>query len=315
MILTVIYLFCGLMVFVYGMKVVKLGLSQSINDHNKFVLNYLTGTKLSSIFLGIIITILMQSSSATIVLVISLVNVNLIGLNQALGMVIGANIGTTITGQIISFSLENYFWIFFVVGFGLYLFGKKDKNKNKNKSKRYIALAEAAGGFGLIFAGLMLMTNSLVPLAETKTFLDLIYKLSHSSIKAFISGIIGTAMLQSSSTFIGVILTLARQNLVNLSTAILLLLGSNIGTCITAVIAAINGTKTAKLVAQGHIIFNLGGALIFLPFVSLYSNMIHLTSHNLVRQIANGHTIFNIINAFLFYLIFDKFAQLIRRLS
>jgi len=309
MILTVIYLFCGLMVFVYGMKVVKLGLSQSINDHNKFVLNYLTGTKLSSIFLGIIITVLMQSSSATIVLVISLVNVNLIGLNQALAIVIGANIGTTITGQIISFSLENYFWIFFVVGFGLYLFGKKDKNK------RCIALAEAAGGFGLIFAGLMLMTNSLVPLAETKTFLGLIYKLSHSGIKAFISGIIGTAMLQSSSTFIGVILTLAKQNLVNLSTAIFLLLGSNIGTCITAVIAAINGTKTAKLVAQGHIIFNLGGALIFLPFVSLYSNMIHLTSHNLVRQIANGHTIFNIINAFLFYLIFDKFAQLIRRLS
>jgi phosphate:Na+ symporter len=288
------------------MQVVKCGLSQGTNKHIKLLLKYIAGNKLSSILLGIVSTFLMQSSSATIVLIISFVNSDIIDLTQALGMLIGANIGTTITGQIISCNLERYFWVFFVIALLFYILYQKEK------SMKYLAMTKSFTGFALIFLGLNILSYTLIPLGKKELFLKLTYLLAQNNILAFLSGILGTAILQSSSAFIGVILILARRELLNLFTALLLLMGSNIGTCITALIAVINASPTAKKVARGHVIFNSIGAIIFLPFLTPFSILLSLTSNELTREIANGHTIFNIINAVIFYLFFNKFVELLR---
>lgn len=304
--MTLITLFSGFISFIYGLRLTNISLKESVNHQVKVLLHKITEDRLISIIIGILITILFQSSSAAIVLVISFVNANLFGLYEALGLVLGANIGTTVTGQLISFELESYLWFFFLIGIiccCIYY---------KSKDDKWLSYTKVSTGFGFIFLGLNLLTATLTPLKDTEIFLSLIFKLSQNSFLALISGIVGTAMLQSSSAFIGVILVLAKQNLVQLSNALILLLGSNVGTCITAVIASVNSSTTARKVAIGHVIFNLIGALIFLPIINIYSTLITFTSSSLVRQIANGHTGFNLINTFLFYLIFDKFYWLVK---
>ncbi|MBM7623450.1 Na/Pi cotransporter family protein [Sporohalobacter salinus] len=296
----------GFTSFIYGLRLTNISLKESVDHQVKLLLYKITKNRLVSIIIGVLITILFQSSSAAIVLVISFVNANLFGLYEALGLVIGANIGTTITGQLFSFDLESYFWFFFLSGsvFGFIYYNSEDN--------KWLSYAKVSIGFGLIFLGLNLLTAVLNPLKDKEIFLRLIARLSQNSFLALGGGIIGTAIIQSSSAFIGVILALAKQNLVQLSTGIILLLGSNVGTCITAVIAVVNSSITARKVAIGHIIFNLVGALIFLPIIDFYSSLIVLISSDLPRQIANSHTGFNLINAFLFYLVFDKFYWLVK---
>ncbi|SJZ31589.1 Na/Pi cotransporter family protein [Selenihalanaerobacter shriftii] len=311
MLLTILYLISGLIIFIYGMHVVKVGLQDRVNTQSRYLLKYITGTKLLSILSGILVTALMQSSSATIVLIISFVNAELLGLAQALGMIIGTNIGTTITGQIISFNLEDNFWLFFLIGLVFYLI-YRIYNRQKNK---WLILAKTFIGFGLIFLGLNFLGDALTPLKDTEFFLKFIINLSHNNFLALLSGTLGTSILQSSSAFIGVILTLSKEGLIQLPTAILLLLGSNIGTCITAVIASVNGSLKAIQVAVGHIIFNLLGVIFFYPLVTPFSYLVALTSNQIVRQIANGHTIFNLINAVLFYFFFDKFIEIVKKIS
>lgn len=310
MVLVVLRLVCGLTLFIYGMQIVKTGLKRQANRQQKTILKCFTGTKLSSILTGALATVLMQSSSATIVLIISFVNVELINLSQALGMVIGSNIGTTVTGQIFSFNLESYFWVFFLLGLLFFVLHQS----RLFKRWFYLAIAKIFVGFGLIFLGLNLLASISNSLGGRKLLLKFIPVLSQNHFLAFLSGVLGTVFLQSSSAFIGVVLILAKQSLIQLPTAILLLLGSNIGTCVTALLAAINGSLTAKRVAWGHVIFNLGGALVFLPFVIPFSSLVALTSNQLTRQVANSHTLFNIVNAFLFYLVFDYFVKIVEKL-
>ncbi|ADL13073.1 Na/Pi cotransporter family protein [Acetohalobium arabaticum] len=307
--MVLIILFSGLFSFIYGLKLTNISLKDAVDYRIKFLLHKITENRLFSLVVGMLITVLFQSSSATIVLIMSFVNAGLLGVYQALSLVLGANIGTTVTGQLFSFNLENYLWIFFLIGVICYFI------YYKSEDDKWLSYTGVFIGFGLIFFGLNLLTAAFAPLKDTEFFLRIIFRLSGNSFLALGSGVAGTAILQSSSAFIGVILALAKQNLIQLSTALRLLLGSNIGTCITAVIAAVNSSATAKKIAIGHIIFNFVGALIFLPMVNFYSSLITLTSSNLARQIANGHTGFNLINAILFFLLFDRFYWLVESIT
>ncbi len=283
----IIELFTGLALFLYGMKIMSDALQKAAGSKMKDLMEFVTKNRLFAVFIGAAITAIIQSSSATTVMVVGLVNAGIMNLSQSVGVIMGANIGTTMTAQIIAFNFENIIPFTIILGVFLTLFSTK---------RRYKQIGELFLGFGLLFTGMHAMSSGMVPLKDIPQFSAFMLNLHHNPILGVLVGFILTAVVQSSSATIGILQALALQGLVPLEAALPILFGDNIGTCVTALLASIGASLTAKRAAILHLIFNLIGTLIFLILLKPITRLVLLTSLEEVRQIANAHTFFNLIN-------------------
>ena len=295
----------GLGLFIYGIWEMSEGLHKVCGYRIRKILHNLTGSPIKGVLVGTGITSLIQSSSATTVMVVGFVNAGLITLKQALGVIFGANIGTTITAQLIAFKLTDYALPFIGLGMLTLLFAKK-------KSHRHIG--EILLGFGILFLGLSILTNTVKPLGKSPLFNEILINFSKNPVLAILVSMLVTAILQSSSVTTGMVLGLAMANLIDLRAAISLTLGCNIGTCVTAAIASLGTNISAKRAAVAHIMFNFIGVIIFLPFLVPLQNLVSHTSDELPRQIANAHTFFNVINTIIFLPFVSVYANLLTRI-
>jgi len=292
-------IFGGLGLFIYGIWVMSEGLQKICGEKMRKILSGLTNNPFKGAMVSAGVTSLTQSSSATTVMTIGFVNANLMTLKQALGIVFGANIGTTITAQLIAFKLTDFALPVIGIGMLMLLFAKKKRTKN---------IANFVLGFGILFLGLKIMTGAVKPLGDSALFNDIFVSFSRYPVLAILAAAGVTAITQSSSVTTGMVLGLAMANLIDLHAAIPLILGCNIGTCVTALIASIGANVTAKRVAIAHIFFNVLGVIIFFPFISLLQTFAVASSDYLPRQIANVHTLFNVVTTLIFLPFVGQYA-------
>lgn len=279
-------LFGGLGLFLYGMKIMGDGLENAAGDKLKSFLEKLTSNKYIGVVVGAIVTAIIQSSSGTTVMIVSFVNAGLMTLSQAAGIIMGANIGTTITAQMVSFDLKKIAPLVIGIGTIILLAGKNKKTRD---------LASIAIGFGILFMGMELMGNSMDPVAESEWFKEFILVVSDNKILGLLAGLGLTAIIQSSSATTVILIALASTGAINMRLAFPVILGCNIGTCVTALLASLGTNRTAKKAALMHLLFNTFGAIIFFPFIDPFINLIQATSLEVERQVANAHTIFNVL--------------------
>ncbi|MEA3316586.1 MAG: Na/Pi cotransporter family protein, partial [Bacteroidota bacterium] len=262
--------------------------------------------------LGTFVTTIIQSSSATTVMLVSFVNSKLMRFKQTLGIILGAGIGTTITAQLIAFRLSNYSLLLIGLGFFIQAFAKKSQLKNIGKSLL---------GFGILFYGMHIMSDAMSPLRSYSPFVDALLKLENPLL-GILAGAIFTALIQSSSAFIGIMIVLGTQQLISLEASIPLILGANIGTSITAILASIKVNNEAKKVALAHTIFKIIGVLLFVwwipQFTELIQNLttkeINISDNNIPRQIANAHTFFNVSLTLILLPFINFFARIITKI-
>ncbi len=288
--MTIIKLLGGLGLFIYGMKIMGDGLENAAGEGLKSILEKVTKNRIIAVIVGAIVTAIIQSSSATTVMVVGFVNAGLINLAQAAGIIMGANIGTTITAQLVAFKLDDIAPLFVFVGAAIVMFAKK-------KQKRDIG--NIILGFGILFVGMGQMSSAMKPLRELPLFNEILSTVGQHWYLGILAGAIITAVLQSSSATTGILVALATTGAIDIHAALPIVFGCNIGTCITAMLASIGTSKTARKAAVLHLIFNLGGTLIFIPILlsGLLANTVATISPDDVsRQIANAHTVFNVAN-------------------
>lgn len=287
MLKTIIELMGGLGLFIYGMKLMGDGLENAAGEGLKHILEKVTSNRLMGVAIGTIVTAVIQSSSATTVMVVGFVNAGLMNLSQALGVIMGANIGTTITAQLVAFKLDQIAPIFVFAGAAVVMFAK---------AKERIEIGNIILGFGILFTGMGAMTSAMAPIASSPLFTQLLIAVGDNWAIGILTGLALTAILQSSSATTGILIALASTNTININLAIPILFGCNIGTCVTALLASVGTNKTAHKAALLHLIFNVVGTIIFIPFIGYLSEFVQTTSLDISRQIANAHTIFNITN-------------------
>lgn len=300
---TIVTMFGGLAVFIYGMSLMSEGLQKAAGERLKYILGILTKNPVAGVLAGALITAMLQSSSAATVMTLGFVSAGLMSLPQAISVILGANIGTTLTAQIIAFKIDEYIWLIVLIGFLFYFFSKRENWKN---------IGQSLFGFGILFVGIMTMGNVMKPLAASPVFAGLIEQVSHIPLLGMLLGTIMTIVVQSSSATIAVLQNIAMQpaadgvsSLLGLENAIPILLGNNIGTTITALFACIGQSKNAKRAAAAHSVFNISGALLFVWIVPWFAQAVRVLSpagpevEVISRQIANAHTIFNVISTLL----------------
>jgi len=288
----------GLAIFIYGMNMMSECLQKAAGEKMKSILSMLTKNPVLGVLAGALTTAVLQSSSATTVMAIGFVSAGLMSLPQAISIILGANIGTTMTAQIIAFKISDYIYLFIFVGFIIAFISKKEKVKN---------IGQTIFAFGLLFLGIETMGSVMKPLASSAFFVDLIGKVSTIPVLGVGVGALMTLVVQSSSATIAVLQNFASQagpdgvsSIIGLTGAIPILLGDNIGTTITAVIASIGQPKDARRTAFAHCVFNISGAILFLFLVKPYAALIQYISPKgnevdvISRQIANAHTGFNL---------------------
>ena len=282
----------GLALFLYGMQMMSNGLEAAAGNKMKQILEKLTANRFLGVLVGAGITAVIQSSSATTVMVVGFVNSGMMTLKQAVWIIMGANIGTTITGQLIALDVGQLAPLFAFCGVALIVFVKKQK-------VHHYGLIVA--GLGILFIGMEMMSGAMMPLRESEAFVSLMTKFSNP-VLGILAGAVFTAVIQSSSASVGILQALAGSGLIGLSNAVYVLFGQNIGTCITAILAAIGTSRNAKRTTVIHLMFNLIGTTIFTiacittPLTSLVES---LTPDNVASQIANMHTLFNIVTTLL----------------
>lgn len=285
----VISLMGGLGLFLYGMNLMGEGLQKSAGTKLKSIIKLLTSNIFMGVLVGTGVTAVIQSSSATTVMVVGFVNAGIMSLKQAIGVIMGANIGTTVTAQLVSFNLNGMAPVALGIGIVLYLFGKNPKVKH---------ISEILIGFGMLFTGMEFMKDAVEPLRDYKGFTDMLVSFGQYPLLGLLLGFGITAIVQSSSASMGMLVALAAEGLIPLNAALPILYGQNIGTCVTSLLSSIGANKNAKRAAVIHLIFNVLGTALFLiflnkPVVSLVTGM---DPGNVARQIANTHTLFNIIS-------------------
>ncbi|QGU96460.1 sodium-dependent phosphate transporter [Clostridium bovifaecis] len=284
----IINLVGGLGLFLFGIKLMGEGLANLAGNKIKTLFEKIASSSPKGVLTGIIITAIIQSSSATTVMVVGFVNAGLINLYQATAVIMGANIGTTITGQIISLNFEKVIPAFIGVGTVMIISFKKDKIKE---------IGSIFLGFGILFLGMEFMKEIMVPLARSEILGNIIISLKGNIFLGIFLGIIMTAAIQSSSASTGILIVLSESGILPIEVAIPVIFGNNIGTCVTALIASVGTLKNAKRAAIIHLLFNLIGTMIFIPLLPLLKYIVVQTnSQDITRQIANTHTIFNIAN-------------------
>jgi len=295
----------GLAVFLLGMQMMSANLQQVAGNRMKSILRTLTANRFMAITAGALVTALVQSSSATTVITVGFVNSALMTLQQAVGVVLGANIGTTITGQLIAFKITKYAFPMIAFGFALSAFSKNRKRQMWGK---------VIMGLGLLFLGMTTMSGIMKPLRGSAPVREFFTTFSSNPILAIIAGTLVTVFVQSSSATVGLTMTLAGSGLIGLQGAIFLVLGDNIGTTITAQLAAIGSNRAAKQAAMAHTLINVIGAVYFallaLDQDGFFMKLVRRTSSDAMRQVANAHTMFNIVNVLLFIPFVPALAKL-----
>ena len=283
-------LFGGLGMFLYGMEMMSDGMKIAAGNKMRSVLEKLTSNRFLAVGVGAFVTMVIQSSSATTVMLVSFVNSGLLTFVQGLGVILGSNIGSTITAQIVAFKVTDYALALVAVGALTALFSKKDSTKNIG----FVIL-----GFGLLFYGMKVMSDTMKPLRSNPTFNDILISLENPFM-GILAGAAFTALIQSSSATTGIVITLASGGSITLEAGIPLILGANVGTCVTALLAGLNASREAKRVAIAHVTFNLLGVALFCFWIPTFAEFISQTSDNIPRQIANAHTVFNILATVVF---------------
>lgn len=297
---TIFGLLGGLAVFIFGMNMMSEGLQKAAGARMKSILGLLTKNPVLGVLAGALTTAVLQSSSATTVMVIGFVSAGLMSLPQAISVILGANIGTTMTAQIISFKIDDFIWPIVFIGFVIFFFGKKEKVKN---------VGQSIFAFGLLFVGIITMGDVMKPLASSEIFIRAIERVSDIPVLGAILGTVMTLVIQSSSATIAVLQNFAEQpladgvtSIIGLEGAIPILLGDNIGTTITALLACVGQSKNAKRTAVAHSVFNITGACVFIWIVPWFADFVRMISPQgaevevISRQIANAHTAFNMVN-------------------
>lgn len=288
----------GLAMFLFGMNSMSDALQKAAGEKMKKVLSFLTKNPLMGALAGALVTAVLQSSSATTVMVIGFVSAGLMSLPQAVSVIFGANIGTTMTAQLMAFKISNYIYPIIFIGFMLQFLGKKEKIKN---------IGMVILSFGLLFEGIEIMGSVMKPLANSPIFVDMMVQVKHIPVLGVILGAVMTLVVQSSSATIAVLQNFASQpmpdgvtSVIGLTGAIPILLGDNIGTTITALLASIGQSKNAKRTAIAHSIFNISGSIFFLFIIPFFAKFVQFISPKgnevdvISRQIANAHTSFNV---------------------
>lgn len=301
----IIGLLGGLTLFLFGMENMSTGLESTAGNKLQIIIEKFTKNKFIGLLMGILITALVQSSSAVTVMTIGFVNTGIMTLPQAITVIMGANIGTTITGQIVALNITDYAPLMAFIGFVMFTFVKKERIK-------YIG--QTIMGLGLLFMGLEFMSESMAPLRENEAFVSLLTQFKNP-ILGILAGTFLTVIIQSSSASLGILQALAGQNLISVASSMFIIFGFNIGTCITSVLSTINSNKNAKRTAASHVLFNVTGTVIFLILVQFIdiSDLIIKFSPSKTPQaiLANIHTLFNIATTvFLF-----PFASLIAKMA
>ncbi len=282
----------GLALFLYGMQMMSNGLEAAAGNRMKQILEKLTSNRFLGVVVGAGITAVIQSSSATTVMVVGFVNSGMMTLRQAVWIIMGANIGTTITGQLIALDIGAIAPLIAFAGVALIMFVKKQKVHD---------FALIIAGLGILFIGMEMMSSAMMPLRESEEFVSLMTKFSNP-VLGILVGMVFTAIIQSSSASVGILQALASSGLIGLPNAVFVLFGQNIGTCITAVLASIGANRNAKRTTIIHLMFNIIGTVIFTtvcilsPLTSLVESW---TPDNVTAQIANMHTLFNIVTTLL----------------
>ena len=310
-------LFGGLAIFLFGMEQMTDALKLLAGGGMKKLLARLTTNRFSAAFAGAFVTAVIQSSSVTTVLVVGFISAGLMSLSQSIGIIMGANIGTTITAQIIAFKITKYALVMVAIGFGMLFISKKEKIKQYGMMLM---------GLGLIFFGMQLMSDATRPLRSYQPFIDLMQSMENPAMGILISAVF-TGIVQSSSATTGVIIVLATQGFVTLEAGIALAFGANIGTCVTALLASIGKPREAVRAAVVHILFNILGVLIWLGLIDQLAEIVRVISPaapaltgieklaaETPRQIANAHTIFNVANTLIFIWFTTPMAWLVQRL-
>jgi len=288
----------GLGLFLFGMKLLSEGFQKLAGTKLRQILKFLTNKTIVGIATGAVVTGIIQSSSATTVMVVGFVNAGLLALKQAIGVIMGANIGTTITAQIIAFKIDQYALPAIGLGFALFILAKK---------KNWKFWGEVLLGFGLLFLGLMIMKDVLGPLKENPLTREALINFSRNPLLGILAGAIVTAIVQSSSATVGLIMAMAFNGLLSFPACIALMLGASIGTTITAQIASIGTNITARRAAWAHTLFNVLGVAYMLVFVynGWFARLIDFITPgavegNILRHVANAHVVFKLVNVAVF---------------
>lgn len=299
----IITAFTGLVLFLFGIQHLSKEIQNAVGDTFRKLLGKLTKTRVSGAFLGAGVTALIQSSFATIMITTGLVNSGILSFTQSLGIIIGANVGTTLTAQLVAFNVMAFAPIFLILGFLISALGK-EKYKIIGKSLFY---------FGLVFFSLNLMSEALIPIKDNPAVMVWLSQLSNIFI-ALLVGFLITAIVQTSSVTTGIVIILASSGMITLPQGIPLLLGANIGSTCPVLINSLKLNLHAKRVAIAHLLFNLIGALILIPFITPFGNLVSSFGGNIGQQVANAHTIFNIGIAIIFLLILNYYGYLIKKI-
>jgi len=307
-------LFGGLAIFLFGMMQMEEGLKAVAGERMKNILATLTTNRFMGVFTGALVTAVIQSSSVTTVLVVGFISAGLMSLAQSVGVIMGANIGTTITAQIVAFKITKAALVLIAVGFAL-LFLSKDE-----RTRHYGGMTM---GLGMVFFGMHVMGEAMQPLRSFEPFLDLMKTMDNPLIGVLVAAVF-TAIIQSSSAATAIVIVMAAQGFISLEAGIALAFGSNIGTCATALLAVIGKPREAVRAALVHLSFNTFGVMLWLPFIGFIANLVtaispsypELTGTALLaaetpRQIANAHTFFNVANTMIFIWFTSQFVRLV----
>ncbi|NLY73099.1 MAG: Na/Pi cotransporter family protein [Tissierellia bacterium] len=284
----------GLGLLLFGIQMMATGLQKAAGNRLRVFVAFLTKNRLLALLVGMIITIIIHSSAATSVMVVGFVNSGIMTLQQGVGVIMGANIGTTITGQLLSFNIAKFAPVVLVAGLILQLTGKTTKKRN---------FAEVLIGLGILFIGMSLLKEAMNPLKGYPKFEEYLVRWGTNPIPGISLGIVITMLMQSSAATIAILIALGSEGILPLEAALYIIYGDNIGTCATAVISSIGSSINARRIALIHLLFNIIGTAIFLLFVGkpLAAFVKYLNPGDVARQVANSHSLFNIINVIILF--------------
>ncbi len=292
----------GLAIFLFGIKFGGRGLQKAAGRNLRDALCKLTSNRFLGLITGAAVTVIIQSSSATTAMLVSFANAGIIILKQSLGVILGADIGTTLTVQLIAFRIFDYALLIVAIGFVLFV----------TSAQRYSRLGQIIMGFGLLFFGMSIMSSAVGPAKHHPAFIGFMLGVERNPVLAILASAIFTAIIQGSAATIGLVLTFAFQGVIGLETAVPLVLGANIGTCATALLASLGSTAEGRRIAWAHTFFKIVAVLAVLPFLDTFTRLVGSTAPSLTRQIANAHSLFNIGAALAFIPFVKPWARLFR---
>lgn len=290
----------GLGLFLLGIDLMGEGLQKAAGERMRRFLELFTSNPLTAVATGAIVTALLQSSSTTTVMIVGFVNSGLMTLAQAAGTIMGSNIGTTITAQLVSFDIYSFALPFIGISALVHFFARK-------KILRHVGLGFL--GFGLLLLGLGTMSSSVHPIREYEGFLNLLVTFGNLPLLGILAGAVFTIMLQSSAATTGLVIAFVSQGIMGLPAALAVIVGANLGTCFTVILASVGANITAKRAALSHVLFNTFGVLLFIIFRNPFIKTIMFTSDTVARQVANAHTLFNIITALILFPLLPYFVK------